>query len=254
MSGLGPEASAITITPEIEQALRAADIEGMKTILHAAAISQGLVTPDPLNNEILHETELSKNAKTRVRERTINGQTYELRGATEAELDALETQLYRELMSPAPVTQEQQPVQQVRDTQGRFVAGDQNTSDAAIEDYLQRNGIDLSAVRDQHYVTDWQSATNEFLARHGDYAGGQQNLEAIGNAIRELGLEDSPSADSLEQAFLEVQRRGLYQTDTAEARAARAAQQISGAVDHESIRSLGRTALGLPSSSEFFGR
>jgi hypothetical protein len=89
------------------------------------------------------------------------------------------------------------------------------------------------------------------MQRHPEWAGGATNMQAIGNTIMELGLQDEPSADALERAYAEVKRRGQYVEDTSEARAARAAQQISSASDHESIRSLGRAAIGLPGSGFF---
>jgi hypothetical protein len=236
--------SAISVTDDVRKALENASVEQMKDILHDAAIRQALVVPDSMNPDVLIPTELSTHANNRVKQVTINSKTYEISGSSEEELVAAELQLFREVIHPQSAQQEQ-PVAQRRNPNGTFTAGDQQTSDAAIEDYLQRNNIDLSEVRDRRYVTDWESAGNEFMQRHPEWAGGQENMTAIGNAVMALGLQDEPSADALERAYAELQRRGQYRSDTAEARAARAAQQISGAMDHESIRSLGRSALGI---------
>jgi hypothetical protein len=227
-------------TAEIYQALR------------NTAEQRGLTEKDAFNGDIVYPTakayDIAPAAKTA--KIKVGGTEYEITYETQEQLVAAELEIFRELQKPK-TTEQEPPTAQARDTRGKFVAGDQQTSDAAIEDYLQRNNIDLSAVREQRYVTDWQSATNEFLARHGDFSGGQRNMESMGSLIIELGLQDSPSADALESAFAELRRRGQYQTDTDEARSARATAAISSASDHESIRNYGRTALGLPQSGFF---
>ncbi len=69
MSGLGPEASAINVTPELSRALETASIfEAMKRIFREAAIAQGLATVDLYNPDVLHETEPQSKCTPTIRE------------------------------------------------------------------------------------------------------------------------------------------------------------------------------------------
>jgi hypothetical protein len=202
--------SAINVTPEIQKALENASIEEMKDILHSAAVDQKLAVPDAIDSSILHETGLAMNApKKFTRSITVaadggNKKTYTLEANSPEELQATEVQFWRELTAP-PQGQEQQ-----RDSAGRFVAEDPVIAEQ-VETWLRRRGLDpeyLQEAAGKGYLRSWEAATEVFKQRHPEYQGSEENVQRFGEAIIRLGLDDSPSVESLEAAYEELQRTG----------------------------------------------
>jgi hypothetical protein len=248
-----PSDSAINVTPDLEKMLATASPEEMKVLFRDAAVNQGLAVHDVLNANILHETELSRNAPKRFAKTltvTVDGVQHKqvIEGTTPEELLESEIQFFRDLQEP---TQQEQP----RDAQGRF-STQPTVDDAAIEQYLTARGINPEALRetsDSRYIADWQTASEQFMARHHEWAGGAANRTALGETILALGLEDTPSVAALETAYAELQRQHRYVTNTPEVTAARAENEIGAANTVEEIRELGRRSMGIPTASGVFG-
>ncbi len=206
--------------------------------------SAGLTQPDYFNGDIVYPTQKAFADPVLRRRFVVDGREIILEGASEAELNEKEIEMHRQLQA-APKDEQTQR----RNDRGQFVSAEDAAADAVVENYLQRRGIDpadLKEVSDRGYTRAWEQSAEEFRSHHRDWAGGQQNMQRLGEIVFELGLQDSPTAASLERAYAEMQRRGLYATDTEEAAAARAEAQIGTALSVEDIRALGHRALGLP--------
>ena len=113
-------ASAIKMTPELEAKIATApDNQAIKTLMHEAAIAQGLIQKDPYDSDGRNyfgytpvEAPIPQGfAKTVI----INGQKHFLEGATEDALQHAELELMRSLFSK-PADNSQQ-----RDSAGRLV-------------------------------------------------------------------------------------------------------------------------------------
>jgi hypothetical protein len=239
-----------------------------------AALEQALVTPDPYNPQLLHETELAAHAPRKFAKHvTLNGTKYLLEGSSPEELANAETSLYEQVLG-------QGDNGQARDAQGRFVheqtpeekaAGELEVSkraelelkfkrgditaeaylesSGAITAYLQNHGVSpdaLVAVTDLVTQNTWALATEEFLQGAGsDWPGGEENKNILAAILEENGMTE-PSVENLSAAYRFAQEQGLLveNPDTVQH------NSIAEALSVESIRE----ALGRPLSSGLFDR
>lgn len=246
-----PKDSAINVTPEIAEQLKTANAEEIKSIMRQAMLDQKLATaPDFWHPEDLEPTELSTHANNRSKTVTVNGKTYTISGSTEQELADAELRLFREIMNP------QQPVQQPqqRDDLGRFTPIEDPVLTGAVEGYLRNRGInpeDLQEVAGQGYKARWSDSAARFRERHPEWDNfaSEENMRRLGEKVFELGLDDSPTPESLEAAYVALARENAL-TDNPNVALAR---QIGSMDNIEDIRALSRQILGQPSSG-FFSR
>jgi len=219
-----PENSAIRITPEVEEALKTASFEEIKTIMARAAVEQGLVTPDKYDPNVLLPTELAFAAQPQrfAKTVTVDGTKHVIEGDSEIDLSRKEIEFYRTQMQQPTTTK----TESVRDEQGRFTSpADQNQNafqraelelkfkrgeistldyleqSGAMESYLAKQGIPLEELQasveekqDQRAVQSWADATNEFLnsPEGRTWPGGETNKIKVGELIQQMGATDSP--------------------------------------------------------------
>lgn len=219
-----PENSSIKSTPELEEALRTASFEEIKSIMSRAAVEQGLVTPDKYDPNILLPTEQAPQPHRFAKSVTVNSVKKTFEGNSELEVMQAETEFYRQQMQQ-PTTTKTEPA---RDERGRFTSpadqgrtdenvfakaelelrfkrGEISTSDyleqsGAMEQYLAKQGIPLEELRasvqekqGERTVQSWQDATNEFLnsPEGRTWPGGQENLKKVGELIQQMSAADA---------------------------------------------------------------
>jgi hypothetical protein len=269
-----PEQSAIRITPDLQERIGNASPDEIKSILANAALSQGLVTPDPYNPSLLHPTALADHAPRKFgKVVTINGVKYALEGGSPEELANAETSLYQQVLEGGDNNNEQ-----ARDAQGRFVreqtpeekaAGElqaANRADlelawkrgditgeqyleqsGAVATYLQNHGMNpdaLATVSDAIYQNTWQAATEQFLnSPEGEsWPGGEANLVMASKLLEENPeLMNNPSADALAAVWNYMRENDLAVPNPEVTQQ----QQISEAMDVNQIRE----ALNRPTQS-----
>jgi hypothetical protein len=267
--------SAIRMTPQLADAISKASPDEIKSLMAQAALQQGLVVPDSVNPQILHETELAAHAPQKFGKYiTINGTKYLVEGDSPEALANAETSLYEQVL-------EKGDNGQARDAQGRFVAeptpeekaaGELEVSkradlelawkrgDITAEQYLEKSGAintyltehgvspdALVAVTDLVYQNTWANATEAFLnSPEGEsWPGGDENKNILAAILEENGMTD-PSVENLSRAYRFALEQGLLveNPDTVQH------NSIAEALSVESIRE----ALGRPSSSGLFDR
>ena len=261
-----PENSAIRMTAELEKKISTASMEEIKDILAQAALDQQLVTRDSINPEVLLPTALAGAAPKRFGKVVVlNGIKHILEAEDELGLQKAENDLYRRLVAPAA---EMQQSDQPRDAAGRFTSQPEQTPEDAVakaelelkfkrgeistDDYLSQSGAierhletqgislqDLKTATETAYQTNWESATESFLARHPEWVGGEDAVRVVGEMVFSLGLQDQPSVETLEAVYAELQRTNRVPTNPALEAAQEAHDRISQATNFEEIRSTG---------------
>jgi hypothetical protein len=227
----GPQDNPIKMTPELEAEIMKSSPDEIKDILHAAMIQQGLVKVDEFNASVLHPVEQpAAQGQSNQSSLTVDGKTFT---GTQEQLNE---QLRAHFQS-----QQQQPTNDAppRDQNGRFAkqnapqqsaeqqaqaAADRAMLDlqfkrgeidaatfleksGAMQEYLQKQGVDLDALRDvsagKTFEKKWNAVTDEFLrSPEGQtWPGGEELKNAVGLKIAELGLVDQPSVASIKRAW-----------------------------------------------------
>jgi hypothetical protein len=95
--------------------------------------------------------------------------------------------------------------------QGTITTAEYLARTHAVEDALAAKGVDLARVSGEQFTQDWATAGAEFRNSESgvDWPGGAKNQELIGMEIIAMGLQNSPSAESLEKAYASLKRKGL---------------------------------------------
>jgi len=264
-----PSNSAIRVDASLEEKLKGATHEQIKELLKEAAVEQRLAVRE-WDQSILTATELASTAPKKVGKVVVlNGVKHSLIGNDEADLLAQENAMYRAAMEqPAATTQ--QATEQPHDiSTGRFVSaedaaataelelqfkrGDISAADylqksGAVADYLAKQGVPLEDLKaqvaekqGQRLEQSWADATEEFKARHPEWAGGEFNKNAIGQILVEnnlIGAEDKVAA--LELAYNHARENNLLgeNPDTTYAR------ELSEARSPEEINSVNHKYFG----------
>jgi hypothetical protein len=266
-----PENSRIITDAEFEAAVAAAaSAEEIKSLMHDRAIQQGIVTPDRYSPDVLLATPLANSMPKSFAQRlVVDGKTFFLEAESQAELDAKVADFIRSTtQTPATQTQtEHQP----RDAAGRFTADQGRTDEnafarnelelkfkrgeistdeylsqsGAIERHLAEQGVDMEALREasgRKYEQSWEQATQEFL-QSGEgrtWPGGEENKQRLGQVLIEMGLIESPSAESLARAYEYLRENdGLVPNPEVQAH-----QKISEATTFEEIVEAARRSVG----------
>jgi len=87
----------------------------------------------------------------------------------------------------------------------------------AIEDYLQSQGVDTARIAGEHFEKDWAEASAAFR-QNSDWPGGQKNLALLGDKLAAMGLDGTPSVESLEKAYAALKAAGtLFSGDVSQA-------------------------------------
>jgi hypothetical protein len=229
----------ITVTPEIEKALRNASHEEMKDILHDAQVSQGIATRDRFSGDLIPVPRAEKPAASTIlvqHTEVIGGREFTFTGETQAEVNSMILDAYKvaEAMQPA------QPSEPVRDERGRFAKAEQVVSDEtkaelllkmqlgqiSVEDYVEQSGAvseyletkmgiqgGVEAVKQtvaKQYEQSWADASKSFLAQQSDWPGGEKNKNLLGLTIYKLGLQDAEDKlAAMVAAYADMKREGL---------------------------------------------
>jgi hypothetical protein len=129
----------------------------------------------------------------------------------------------------------------------RIMRGETSVDDA-VGEYLTARGIDPEALRrvsEQASISKWETAVTQFQQRHPDYVGGTDNLAEFQRTIQALNLFDSPSVESIEAAFADMQKRNAYYQNRELTAQQEQTDRIKNATSAEEVRS----ALGARDSS-----
>jgi hypothetical protein len=227
---LGSENYAGKLTKSEEDHIRTLNRpEDIAKYLHDLEIEAGLRVRDDFNESVLHEIQRPIVPQASQASLKIDGVVFT---GSDAELNE---QLRAHFQRQQPHPQDDQPA---RDANGRFVsAADQGKKDeanalaaadramldlqfkrgeidaatfleksGAMQEYLQKQGVDLDALRDvsagKTFEKNWATATDEFMRGHGaSWPGGEELKNAVALKIAELGLVDEPSAANLTKAW-----------------------------------------------------
>jgi hypothetical protein len=239
-----PEHSAITLTPEMEAYLNTlVSTEEISAYLADIAVNQGLVTRDIYSPDVLIPTALASATPKKVGKVVrLNGVAHPLIADDEAGLLAQETQLYRQALTRPNAPAE--PTELPRNERGQFVSAEDAAAKAELElkfkrgdvsageyiarsgvvaDYLEAQGVPLSAlqeaVEEKQTARDgqsWADATSAFVARHGDWPGGEQNKITIANYLVEHNLVDAEDKNAaLEAAYAHAVENNLLSENPA---------------------------------------
>jgi hypothetical protein len=118
---------------------------------------------------------------------------------------------------PKQITADQKIALELDFKMGKIGLDEYLEKTGALDAYLEKKGVKVEQLRDvvnekvSKKANDaWESATKEFIAAHKDeWHGGQQNGEILGYLIADLGLQNKPSLDSLNQAFEVMKTKNL---------------------------------------------
>jgi hypothetical protein len=232
--------SAIKVTPSLEQEIaRASSNSEILAVLHRAAIDQKIVEPDPFDDRgddwgRMHIVEPGSSPRGYATTVTIDGIKHVLGAASEQELLAKETNLYRQALAGS--TNTPAGTEQARDTNGRFITQPSqaeleaeaerlaNIDPAAIAlapsvaAALRAQGISVEDLREytaskqrEAVQQSWVSATETFRnsSAGSDWPGGTRNRQKLGECLAELGLADSPSAENLSKAYAYMKKNNM---------------------------------------------
>jgi hypothetical protein len=231
--------SPITVTPEIQEALKNANHEQIKEIFHEAQVDQKIATRtwdgDLILMPIAQKPAAAAPTNSFTRTEVIGEREFTFEAPTEAELTSMILQAYKvaEAMQPSSG-----PVQQ-RDERGRFAKAEQVVSDetkadlllkfqlgqisasdyieqsGAMSEYIETNvgiqgGVEgVKQVVAKHYEQSWADASKSFLAQS-DWPGGEKNKNLLGLTIQKLGLQDAEDkVAALVAAYADMRREGL---------------------------------------------
>jgi hypothetical protein len=190
--------------------------EDITDYLHQLELNAGLRVEDAANNQVLHEIDRSQMiAPVTIK---IAGQTF---SGTQEEVDSAMLAHFRSHQTQPPADSA------ARDSNGRFAKeerrpnptprlteGADRITGNLVANALAAQGISIDdlkeivagPVADRTVVTSWAEATeafkeNYFKDTQSAWPGGPEWVEAIGQKIAELGLQDQPSAESLQRAY-----------------------------------------------------
>jgi hypothetical protein len=179
--------SPIEVTPELAAKVAAASSQAeVQALMHAAMEKQ--YAPDG----------------TVTRSFAINGQTYTVTGANEAELLEQQNEIYRRVLTPEPKHQH------VETADDRAIAARRAQLEAeyklgriSLTDLITQSGV-VEEVQNRQAEQGWAQATQEFLrSPEGmDYPGTSEVREWLGQWINEHGLLDTTDRlSALKQAY-----------------------------------------------------
>src|SRR5690348_3470291 len=226
--------SAIKLTPEQEQHLSTLSGPGLLEYLHECAVEQGLYSrlgPRDNNELVLAEPQTPTPQRFAVTIRDDKGTLL-----TTLEADSQEALVQAQInfwkqqgsqpangQSRSQLSPEDQAAAAANaDLQSRVISGQISAQEAAqeylatpagskaLDSYLESRGIAVQS-QEQREAAQWSAAANEFIKRHPDWEGGEDNQASIMEALDKLGLaEKTPSAESLEKAFEYIQQNEMY--------------------------------------------
>jgi hypothetical protein len=183
-----PSDSPVNLTATDEAKIREMDMEQIKEFLKDRMVDQGLVTRDIYDHTVLLPVAQAEPSSAPLqRTITVNGTSVVLEAASEAELNAKETEFYRQIMNNAPT---QTPaVEQPRSESGQFIS---------------QEDADLAQA--------WHDAAAEFLATTSpdEWWGGEESQQVIYNLLIENDLlEAEDKLDALRRAVAYAKENGL---------------------------------------------
>src|SRR3984957_10871261 len=226
-----PNDSAIKLNASLEEKVfNAKTSYEIGDLLRQAACDQGLCKKDIYSPDILIPLEQPAPGTPTAFVKTVtteDGVRHSFEGATDGEASEKLLAFVRQRAN--------EPAERPRDSEsGRFVARTDDdpvakadleiklrtgqitteqylAESGAIERHLEANGVSIEALQAataERTTASWQSATEEFL-KTSDWPGGDENLRIAAQLIRENGLEDKPSAETLRSVFAHMKENGL---------------------------------------------
>ena len=266
MSGMGPDQSSIRTNREIEEAIsKATSVAEVQAIMRQAAIDQRLVVPDPYNQTILIPAEPGTQPRGYAKVITVNGVKHVLEGETQQELDAAEVELYRSIQTSQQTAEQETPEEAAERAKQAI---DQNelrlklmrgeiTIDEVVSQHLTNIGVSpevLGAISGAVLEGGWADATSEFLERHPEWLGGDENKNTIYRILTDNHLEDAPDKlDAMERAYQHAVANGLLKA-TPESEATDAMDSAQSPAEIQRALDAYKIVHGVPTGSSIFGR
>jgi hypothetical protein len=232
---MGPNESRITLTPEQEKHISEIQPEEMKEYLRTIAESQGLIYRDAFDHNVIHEIEGATPVQSApvTKRILVDGKSLEFSGTTELDVERAIGDFYRgeqaarengettRQAAPTATGSAEQAAANV-ELELRFKRGETSAKDyieqsGAVDEYLESRGIsveNLRVVSSERFEQSWSDATQEFLngPAGSDWPGGNENLEIIGQKLRELGLVDAEDkVAALAEAYASMKTSGEVQ-------------------------------------------
>jgi hypothetical protein len=208
MSNINPHRLEGNMTQEqIDHIMALTSPTEITTYMHELELSAGLRVPDAMNPSVLHEVQQVAEAAPKFTI-TVAGQTFT--ADTAEELSAKSSAAIQAAVQAKNASDDiaRNPngtfrAQQVGEAADRIAGG---IVTKALQEELGISPEELKAsvaqIREgNQIVTSWAAATKDFLKANPDYQGNEETVRIIGEKLQELGLDDKPSAASLQRAY-----------------------------------------------------
>ena|SRR5579862_74312 len=259
--------SAIKLSADLEAAIsRATSVQEITTLMHEAALAQGLVRQD---NDPSIFIPVAQPAHSKVLR--INGVEHTIHADTEDGLVTQELLKMRELFGTTVAAL------QTRDSAGRFVSqqaqADADRAEEELEEQdpavraqaelvrkaLEAQGIDVDELRKftaskqgEKFAQSWAEAGETYRTNHPDWPGGIQNQKIIGNILIENHLDDADDkVAAISQAVAFARKNNLLVVNEEVAKA----KSIADAPDYETLKArVGYRGVDVTGGGFFGGR
>jgi hypothetical protein len=239
----------------------AALIEAVKQARDEAVVNDGSHVRGWINPDELIPTNTPQPKQFITMVTKPDGTTEPIEGDTELESLQKANAYYRSLRSgetPAAAAQPAKPQLSVEEQRAAVEEAEirlklmrgELSPETALDTYLSSRGIDIQEIQNKQVEQSWATAVDAFKERHADWEGGTANLESMMKALEELGLADSPSVASLEQAFQHIADHGRYYENPQLAEQ----RSIASARDFESIKNAALRCVGRDPNADYASR
>lgn len=272
MSDISP--SSLKLTPELEEALKNASHEEMKSILANATVAQGLATRDIYDSSVLIPTNtpqprrfaesITVGSVKRIFEGDSEGEVkreineylrQQLTPTTESRTEVARDENTGRFVSPTEKSRADENTVNRIELELKFKRGDISTADyleqsGAIEQHLESRGISIEDLKAsveekniQRFTHSWASATQDFLnsPEGSSWPGGQENMKTVSEIIQQMGAIDAEDkVAAIATAYKYMQQNGMV----GENRELNAQTRIREAKTVEEIRAAASSLFG----------
>ena len=271
-----PSDSKFEYTPEERETMskfttNAQLVEWLKANRDESLLATGQFQRDIFSPEILIPTDAPSAERGHLYARSVvvDGKRFVLEGASDAELNQKEIEIYRAAFQSPTAAPQSEPMQtatltddeqaeiarrtdlQLQMQTGQITMQEYIEQSGAIEEYLAKRGVSIENLQAQSanaYRQSWEDATRTFLDNAGSqWPGGKKNLETV-TAIMEANPELADAQDkvaALAAAFNYMKQNNLLDTSEIDARKQNA-ETINSATDFETLQRAARRASGIP--------
>lgn len=264
-----PKDSPIKLTPEQEaEVMQLTSVEQISQYMRDAALEQGLVNQlEGAHPGVLVDVPTSQRppqVSAKIGDETFTGTAEQVQKAVS---DFLTTKNAERVAAPNEPARDPQTGRYTNDQgrhdeteathvaaaaelelrwkRGEITGAEYLEKSGAMDQYLAARGIDVAAhqaqLQDgQKYEQSWADAAKAWLGQHPDWEGGEVRKAEVAKRIQALGLDDSPSVDSINRAvaalYIEAEMNKENDPYKMEALKERWRQEVEGRFGGPTIR------------------